>query len=45
MNGDRVGVAARFADRRFIGCELDPEYVEIARDRVGSVFGSLFSGR
>jgi site-specific DNA-methyltransferase (adenine-specific) len=39
-----TGVAAQLLDRDFIGCELDEEFVEIARKRIGGVFGPLFAG-
>lgn len=33
-----VGVVSREMDRRFIGIELNPEYIEIAQNRLGGLF-------
>ena len=34
MGSGTTGVAAVRLQRRFIGCELDPEYFEIAKTRI-----------
>jgi site-specific DNA-methyltransferase (adenine-specific) len=42
MGSGTTGVACVLEARRFIGCELDPEYAEIARRRIANTPPSLF---
>jgi site-specific DNA-methyltransferase (adenine-specific) len=44
MGSGTTGVACVLEARRFIGCELDPEYAEIARRRIANTPPSLFGG-
>jgi site-specific DNA-methyltransferase (adenine-specific) len=44
MGSGTTGVACVLEARRFIGCELDPEYAEIARRRIANTPPSLFEG-
>jgi site-specific DNA-methyltransferase (adenine-specific) len=38
-----TGVSCMLHGRQFVGIELDPEYVEIAKDRIFGVLGPLFA--
>jgi DNA modification methylase len=40
MGAGTVGLVAKALNRHYIGCELNPVYVQIARDRID---GPLFS--
>ncbi|AZO29344.1 site-specific DNA-methyltransferase [Mesorhizobium sp. M1B.F.Ca.ET.045.04.1.1] len=44
MGSGTTGVACRRTNRNFIGIELDPDYVMIARGRIENDAGPLFAG-
>ena len=44
MGSGTTGVACRLEGFGFIGIELNPEYVELARQRIAAETPSLFAG-
>ena len=44
MGGGTTALAALSNDRHYIGCELDPHWVDYARARIANAKGPLFAG-
>jgi modification methylase len=43
MGSGTAGVVAKELGRNFIGIELNPKYIEIAKDRINKVIGNVFN--
>jgi site-specific DNA-methyltransferase (adenine-specific) len=43
MGAGTVGLVAKKLNRRYIGCDLNAEYVRMAEDRINGISYTLFS--